>query len=901
MDNGPAAAGGGGGGGGDGGGAGGVGGGGDGDGDAAADAAAVLQATRRATEMLVYLLKANEVEIFLASCTAAGWTKIEHIFGDLKLPHKDFPKSLTALFTLYKEFPWLAPAAANAGAALVGGKVVCQTCNGSSATGGWLTFAAHVLRGHLATKKHSKAVEVAADAGFRQPTLLEVGGVMVGGLKQTGSLHNEATIGGLLVLGYRPYQIAGTAGLMFNAIRLMRGMPKAEKTVMEWAEGAVVRVKGLITEQLKGVRVSIAIDGGTTQLARGSKIIGVYAVSPALDYDVMLAAVALPRHETAADQVTIIKDVAAQYKLESKNILYVVADNASVNSATVDSLRTEGWPVALARCVPHTLALVLKAGIDVWDGAFGITAHLKSIRAYFKNSSGRARLLLQYGLTLSGMDFVETRWTSVIRAVKYLVGMQSPRELVKARQALTEAAQFGDAIAAGSLAQDDVARPRWMVLYECVEECGRAGDQARADSILDYNVTLVNVVAWMMLARWLKQVPVVMSNLQAGGGFAQGLAAPGGAAGAGPAGGGGGAPAGGGVALFDIGRSVGEFVDVTIAMAKHPEHLKAELTPVVNEHLKGVYALLFELNEVNSADVPDAILEAIPAAFDKVLDTLNESATVMEGCPAMEKLRTTIDAHKNSTRFLRKYHPPVHVAAPADLGFPPPTNAVVFAAQITAVSAWNDYVKTFENVPVSADLMTPVRAYQHWATQLDMSAAGTGMAVLAEHALSCVCRPASSVSVERLFSIMNKIDVPDRRSMDASSLITHLFLRANSSKVFDLVSKSLRSKGLVDQSVQGRAAATVRAADARAVPGAAAGHGAAAADDEAAHGAGFDDDGGDDDDDDDDEEEESYHSDSSGGGRGWFGGGGAGGADVGDGDGDGGAGGGRAAGKRRRR
>jgi hypothetical protein len=219
-------------------------------------------------------------------------------------------------------------------------------------------------------------------------------------------------------------------------------------------------------------------------------------------------------------------------------------------------------------------------------------------------------------------------------------------------------------------------------------------------------------------------------------------------------------------------------------------------------------------------------------------------------------------------------------------------------------TAWNEYVKTFENVPVSADLMTPVRAYQHWATLDTTSAAGTGMAVLAEHALSCVCHPVSSVSVERLFSIMNKIDVPDRRSMDASSL-AHLPAvppGANSSKVFDLLSTSLRSKGLVDQSVQARTAATVRAADAHAVPGAAAGHGAAAADDEAAHdfdvllhvGAGSDDDGGDDDDDDDDEG--SYHSDSSGGGCGWFGGAGAGGADVGDGDGEGRAGGGRAAG-----
>jgi hypothetical protein len=68
------------------------------------------------------------------------------------------------------------------------------------------------------------------------------------------------------------------------------------------------------------------------------------------------------------------------------------------------------------------------------------------------NSAARRSLLVEYDLTLSRIDFAETRWESFLRAVIYMASDVSAKDLAEANKRLQELADEGDESAQQALA-----------------------------------------------------------------------------------------------------------------------------------------------------------------------------------------------------------------------------------------------------------------------------------------------------------------------------------------------------------------------------------------------------------------------------------------------------------------
>lgn len=78
-------------------------------------------------------------------------------------------------------------------------------------------------------------------------------------------------------------------------------------------------------------------------------------------------------------------------------------------------------------------------------------------------------LALEYGIAVSGIDFTDTRWASLIKAILYIANKQSPADLQKARDRLQELADAGDATAKDALEEEDVSLVIFNVLYAFIE------------------------------------------------------------------------------------------------------------------------------------------------------------------------------------------------------------------------------------------------------------------------------------------------------------------------------------------------------------------------------------------------------------------------------------------------
>ena len=83
--------------------------------------------------------------------------------------------------------------------------------------------------------------------------------------------------------------------------------------------------------------------------------------------------------------------------------------------------------------------------------------------------SARKLLAIEYGFAVSGVDFVDTRWGSLVKAVLYIANVQSKKDLARARERLKELAADGDTTAADALAEPDSASMIFNVLYQFVE------------------------------------------------------------------------------------------------------------------------------------------------------------------------------------------------------------------------------------------------------------------------------------------------------------------------------------------------------------------------------------------------------------------------------------------------
>lgn len=251
------------------------------------------------------------------------------------------------------------------------------------------------------------------------------------------------------------------------------------------------------------LRFSLAIDGGSSNLANGAKLITVLVLSPELPCELVLGIELRTTHEDAVSQAELLEKLLTEFGLKSADVVYLVGDNVAVNKATVDLLRCEwDWPsscspgsirmchssqclraarhaantykwknVEYVRCLPHCLNLVMKAFLGAFDATFNFASTLKALRAFVVagGSVKRRSLLTEFAVSLSGIDFADTRWLGFIKSIKYLMEMQTERELARASEALAFSAAAGDESAAAAIAEPGAPQLHINALYDFVE------------------------------------------------------------------------------------------------------------------------------------------------------------------------------------------------------------------------------------------------------------------------------------------------------------------------------------------------------------------------------------------------------------------------------------------------
>lgn len=341
-----------------------------------------------------------------------------HLWDVLGLPQSEFTirknsySTINYLRDIFREFSFLTLDRAEH---LLECKVACGCCFRSNTRSGIFDINKATLNAHRALHEQCKDGGVPAT---KQLTLADVGIAIP---SPTEDLADALVISHLLRNGIAYTAIPEIISQDFlTLVYSMRSGVASSFTLRETTIPSLCTyVRGIYKEALKGVPIALAIDGGSSRLGDGAKIVCIIAVSPALPYDFVLAAAPLAAHENAASLAALIVEVADAYDLKKGQILYMVGDNASVNAATVRVLN-EGHAsrlgdIVYSRCLPHTLSLSMKAFTNPFDEAFSMAGFYSASASSSRRGAGwggmsRRRTLREYGVALSAFDYAETRW-----------------------------------------------------------------------------------------------------------------------------------------------------------------------------------------------------------------------------------------------------------------------------------------------------------------------------------------------------------------------------------------------------------------------------------------------------------------------------------------------------------
>lgn len=147
-------------------------------------------------------------------------------------------------------------------------------------------------------------------------------------------------------------------------------------------------------------------------------------------------------------------------------------------------------------------------------------SHLRDLRAFINAGGGtwRRALFTEWALSLSRVDYADTRWDSLVMSVCYTMGTQSSYEIAKADRKLKKKALGGDPHAAAAM-EVTLPQPRWAAIYEVIESIPAApsgsGDvNTLQDSILAYNSDIGNFAAFKLMSKVLDTVPAVFKLVQ---------------------------------------------------------------------------------------------------------------------------------------------------------------------------------------------------------------------------------------------------------------------------------------------------------------------------------------------------------------------------------------------------
>jgi hypothetical protein len=593
-----------------------------------------------------------------------------------------------------------------------------------------------------------------------------------------------------------------------------------------------------IKVMVRGQQLSFFIDGGSGGIGGGRKVMVVCASSPEAEFDLLLDVKILEAHETAATNAQQITDICARYEIKKADVWYLCADNAAVNPAAVDLLNKHGFRIRFSRCLPHSLNLVIKTAMDELDSTFKISSNLKTLRSFLNAGGGSAKklLALEYGIMASSIDFADTRWASLVKAILYVANKQSPASLDKARKRLEDLAAAGDDVAAAAVEEVDKPETVGNAIYAFVEgvaekelaKLQKASDNVE-ENLKKSRKDLLNFFGDLTIFAAMQVVDILF-----GGREEEGV------------------------------ESLKTIMTITQGDANYANKLSSRTTGVVPHAAQAARALMVMLSKLHLASVepaaqeeeeeeeeeaeeeaevmeeeaePGAVADAdnklerlrkelrsrlerqsaavvdrsrgcqerlclcrrrcgcewddldfeqkdvpafmeaqeklYPAVEKAVLDCLVRACKAVDGCAGLKKLEECVSALELSQRFDINVEPPRLASEDAILAHLGAYKADFHvAAQL--VAGWQSYVKTWKK---PAAPLPPSAVCAFW--RVHAGGADGSLRELGKLAIREFCRPISSACCERIFSYLTHMDASDRQTMGKDLLATLLFLRGN--------------------------------------------------------------------------------------------------------------------------
>jgi hypothetical protein len=619
--------------------------------------------------------------------------------------------------------------------------------------------------------------------------------------------------------------------LALLAEQLDSGIPVKSTILYKDLPQVVEMLKERIRVEVQGLKLSLYIDGGSGKLAYGRKVMVVCASSLEWEYDRLLDVQILEAHETGASNAAQIERVCTEYAILKSDVWYICADNASPNKAAVDALNSKGFKILYARCLPHCLNLVVQTFMGVLDTKFKFSSNLKRMRSLLTAGGGSARKLLaiEYGFTISGIDFADTRWASMVKAVLYVGNEQSRRDMSLAARRLRELAELGNVEAAAAAEAAEVRQIVFNVLYEYVEALteGQLADARKEDGedveesltksrkeLLKYFSSLTIFAAFQLVdivfggskEEGVEKLPTLLTITQGSPNYASTLSSrttgvvpsaaeaarnlmrllaslhqcasePGGEEGEsmeeeeeeGE----------GEAVVVDASARQNATAKLQRVQRELHERLEAQTQAVISK-ARGAEERLYkgdwDVEDFENEDVPKFVAsqEALyPKVEEVVLFSLVAACKAVDACAGLVKLEECVRGLELSQRFNCNEQPVVLAADNeilAHIGCP--DASLHLAIQLCA--GYRSYVDNWQKPGTPLE---PRQVFAFWKAY----AAGPNpsLAALGKVAMRMYSRPISSACCERIFSYLTHMDVSDRQTMGKDTLAMLLFLRGN--------------------------------------------------------------------------------------------------------------------------
>ncbi len=312
-------------------------------------------------------------------------------------------------------------------------KVYCVTCNNSA-----MTATRGVIKSHMGSDAHKGAVLALIDAAKGTQAKITdsyekvsetKNMVVAGGMKAV--IANAVSLGvpaSVIPQLYTPDIIAcfspEGAEMVSETTVSEAYLPDA----LEAVEAAIryklhdpqilekVNILRSVNGKLPCLPGIIISDGATThELCPNSSIYSLVWSSAYLEYDILLD-VYIEKKSCKAERIRdMVLETLARYEIPHEVLIGIGGDNAAVNSRAADLLGVD-----LFKCVAHTGNLIVGR---IMNAVGPIQPLLSSIRHFFNvgGSNNRKSKLEEFGLSISGLHYIDTRWGSAYEVVKYIL------------------------------------------------------------------------------------------------------------------------------------------------------------------------------------------------------------------------------------------------------------------------------------------------------------------------------------------------------------------------------------------------------------------------------------------------------------------------------------------------